>query len=238
MNAILLDIEGTTTPIDFVHKVLFPYSRDKVRAFVRERSLEIQPEIAQLRGEHAEDHASGDYREIFDESYHDSVSAYLKFLIDIDRKSPPLKSIQGKIWQRGYEAGELVSQIYEDVPPALKKWKGEGKTVSIYSSGSVLAQKLIFKYSDHGDLTEFIDSYFDTAAGHKREPESYRRIAGELRLSPKDILFFSDIVEELDAARISRLRTVLVDRQGSLSNSGGHQVIGSFDELTVPSDSK
>lgn len=240
MRAILLDIEGTTTPVSFVHSVLFPFAGNKVREFVRQRGLEIQPEIAQLRGEHAEDFNEGNYRQIFNESCGDSVSAYLQFLIDIDRKSPPLKSIQGKIWQAGYESGELVSQIYDDVPPALRKWKSEGKTVSIYSSGSALAQKLIFKYSEHGDLTEYIDTYFDTDVGHKRDPQSYQTVATELGQLPKDVLFLSDVGEELDAARISQMKTVLVNRQNDAAElpDAGHQLIRTFDELTGTSDSK
>lgn len=233
MNAILLDIEGTTTPIDFVHKTLFPFARGKMRDFVRSRGLEIQPEIAQLRGEHAEDFNKGDYREIFDESYDDSVSAYLQFLIDIDRKSTPLKSIQGKIWQKGYESGELVSQVFNDVPAAFKNWKGSNMKIAIYSSGSVLAQKLIFKYSNHGDLTQFIDAYFDTNTGHKREAESYRKISNELSEKPEDILFISDIVEELDAAFDAGLRTTLAIRKGNKEIAGktNHIKIENFGDL-------
>ncbi len=232
MKAILLDIEGTTTPIDFVHKILFPFARNRMRDFVRSHGLEIQPEIAQLRGEHAEDYNKGAYREIFDESHDDSVSAYLQFLIDIDRKSTPLKSIQGKIWQEGYESGELVSQVFEDVPEALKKWRNDGKRIAIYSSGSILAQKLIFKYSNHGDLTPFIDSYFDTNIGHKREAESYRKIAGELAELPDSIFFISDIIEELDAARGTGFRTALAVRKGNPEITiTSHDLIKNFDEL-------
>ncbi len=234
MRAVLLDIEGTTTPIDFVHKTLFPFARAQMRDFVRGNSLEIQAEIAQLRGEHADDFGNGDYREIFDESYHDSVGAYLQFLIDIDRKSTPLKSIQGKIWQKGYESGSLVSEIFDDVPAALKLWKSENKTVAIYSSGSVLAQKLIFKYSDHGDLTPLIDHYFDTNIGRKLETESFRKIALELRHEPENIVFVSDIVEELDAARAARMQTVLSIRNGNsvIKDRHTHASIQTFDELT------
>ena len=231
MKAILLDIEGTTTPIDFVHKTLFPFARGKMRDFVRSHGLEIQPEITLLRGEHAEDFNKGDYREIFDESHNDSVSAYLQFLIDADRKSTPLKSIQGKIWQEGYESGELVSEVFDDVPNAMKKWKNDGKKIAIYSSGSVLAQKLIFKHSNHGDLTQFIDSYFDTNIGHKRETESYRKIADELGQLPENILFISDIAEELDAAQAAGLSTALAIRKGNVEivSNTKYSIIESFD---------
>ena len=233
MKVILLDIEGTTTPIDFVHKTLFPFARDQMREFVHFNILEIQDEIASLRVEHAEDYANGSYLEIFDERDDDSVSAYLQFLIDVDRKSTPLKSIQGKIWQKGYESGELVSEIFDDVPKALKRWKEQGKTIAIYSSGSILAQKLIFKYSNHGDLTPFIDKYFDTNVGHKRETESYTKIAAELGKAAGDTVFVSDIAEELAAARVAGIHTVLSVRKGSADISGEtrHPSINTFADL-------
>lgn len=233
VKAILLDIEGTTTPIDFVNKTLFPFARDQMREFVRSNILEIRDEIAQLRAEDAEDRAKGLFREIFDENGDDSVSSYLQFLIDVDRKSTPLKSIQGKIWQKGYESGELVSQIFDDVPKALKRWKEQRKTIAIYSSGSVLAQKLIFRYSNHGDLTPFIDRYFDTNIGHKRETESYRKIAAELGHPARDMIFVSDIAEELDAAGAAGIQTVLSVRKGN-TNTGGetrHPAIDTFADL-------
>ena len=232
MKVILLDIEGTTTPIDFVHKTLFPFARNQMREFVRSNIFEIQDEVAQLRAEHAEDYTNGLYLEIFDEGEDDSVSAYLQFLIDVDRKSTPLKLIQGKIWQNGYESGELASEIFEDVPKALKHWKEQGKTIAIYSSGSVLAQKLIFKYSNQGDLTSFIDRYFDTKVGHKREGESYASIASALNLAPENILFISDVVEELAAGESAGFQTLLSVRPGNLpvSSNSGHRIIHTFDE--------
>ena len=235
IQAILLDIEGTTTPIEFVHEVLFPYARDQMRDFVRDHNSEIQQEIAQLRDEHIQDYSKDEYREIFDENHADSVSAYLQFLIGIDRKSTPLKTIQGKIWQDGYESGDLVSQVFDDVPPAFQRWKAENKTIAIYSSGSVLAQQLIFKYSDHGDLSPWIAQYFDTKVGHKREVDSYRNISGTLEQRPEEILFISDIVEELDAARDAGLSTALAVRKGNASVDGkiSHTAIENFDDLEV-----
>ena len=163
----------------------------------------------------------------------ETIAEYLKFLIEVDRKSTPLKSLQGKIWQAGYESGELESVMFADVPSAFERWKAENKTIAIYSSGSVLAQKLIFKYSNFGDLTNYISDYFDTKVGHKREAESYVKIAHALNLPPKRLAFVSDIIAELDAAKTSGFETFLAIREGNakVENQTKHRVIHSFDEI-------
>lgn len=231
-KAILLDIEGTTTPIDFVHKTLFPYARARMAGFVSDNFNDLKIEVAQLAEEHA---TEGDHNAEFRPDSANSVSEYLNFLIDNDRKSTPLKSIQGMIWQTGYESGDLVSNVYPDVPAAFKRWKDAGKTVAIYSSGSVLAQQLIFKHSDQGDLTRFIDNYFDTNVGHKREAESYRRIAEQLELQPDTILFVSDIPEELYAADEVGMRVLLSVRPGNapVAQIDSLKPITSFDEIDI-----
>jgi enolase-phosphatase E1 len=162
-----------------------------------------------------------------------SIGEYLKFLIDNDRKSTPLKSIQGMIWQRGYETKELQACVFDDVPAAFKRWKEEGKTIAIYSSGSMLAQKLLFRHTDHGDLTEFIDSYFDTNVGHKRETDSYKKIAEELELPAQEIMFVSDVVAELDAAQKAGMKTVLVIREGNaeIVDPQSHSLVHDFNGL-------
>jgi len=230
-KAILLDIEGTTTPIDFVHKKLFPFAATRIAEFFRENFNGLTNEIGQLVEEHANFNDTVD----LDANEPDSVSAYLIHLIKIDRKSTPLKSIQGKIWQAGYESGELKSEIFDDVPPAFKKWQAAGKTIAIYSSGSVLAQKLLFKYTDRGDLTPFISAYFDTTSGGKKESESYSKIAAELRLQPHEILFVSDVLAELDAAKDAGLQTALSIRKGNAKVESGHdhKSIESFDQLAA-----
>lgn len=172
IKAILLDIEGTTTPIDFVHKTLFPFAKAKIGEYVTQNFDAVQDEIVQLKTEYKKDFAEQIYGRDFREDAPESVANYLNFLIEVDRKSTPLKSLQGKIWQKGYESGELASVMFEDVPRAFERWKSEGKTIAIYSSGSILAQKLIFKYSNFGDLSSFISDYFDTNTGYKREAES------------------------------------------------------------------
>jgi enolase-phosphatase E1 len=230
IKAILLDIEGTTTPIDFVHKTLFPFAKERVGDFVRENFGEIKEEISALEAERAADSL---YLEDFDKNSPESVAKYLCHLVDLDCKSTPLKSIQGKIWQQGYEAGELKSEVFDDVPRAFERWKSQGKTIAIYSSGSILAQQLLFRYTNYGDLTESIDRYFDTTTGPKREAESYRKIAETLDIEQYEILFISDVPAELDAARASGLQTVLAIRMGNaeIAEDITYQAIESFDEL-------
>jgi enolase-phosphatase E1 len=231
MKAILLDIEGTTTPIDFVHKTLFPYAKENIGAYIRENFADIRLETAALKTEHSNDEQ---YQESFDEASPESVTKYLKFLIDVDRKSTPLKSLQGKIWQQGYENGELKGEVFADVSVAFERWQKDAKKIAIYSSGSVLAQKLIFGNSTAGDLTKFITEYFDTTTGAKRDSESYKKIAEELKIPPGDILFISDIPAELDAARAAGFSTALSLREGNaeLTEEPTHRIIQTFDEIT------
>ena len=144
-----------------------------------------------------------------------------------------MKALQGRIWQAGYESGALRSEMFADVAPAFARWKAEGKTIAIFSSGSVLAQKLIFQYSSAGDLGCFIDAYFDTTTGPKRAAESYRTIAGSLNVDPAEILFVSDVPAELDAARAAGMETRLAIRPGNGQIAGAiaHQIVRSFEEL-------
>ncbi len=229
INAVLLDIEGTTTPIDFVHQTLFPFAKAKIGDYVRNNFKQITDEISQLEIEHRNEE---NYLEIFDRTSPESVTNYLKFLIEVDRKAVPLKYLQGKIWQQGYEANELKSIMFDDVPRAFERWKTAEKTISIYSSGSVLAQKLIFKYSNCGDLTKYISNYFDTNIGGKREVESYLKIADSMQISAENILFVSDILQELDAAKSANFQTLLSIRAGNAEIIDRHRykTIHSFDE--------
>ena len=128
--------------------------------------------------------------------------------------------------------GSLKSQVFEDVAPALERWRAAGLKVSIFSSGSVLAQQLLFAHTNAGDLTKFIDGYFDTNTGKKGEAESYRRIAAEMGLEPSEIVFISDVVDELDAAEEAGMKTLLSVRQGNpIQAPTHHQAIDNFDEL-------
>lgn len=208
IRAILLDIEGTTTPIAFVHEVLFAYARAHVKEFLANNAGEARADVERLREERATDVSNS-------EQPPSLIDEYVEWLIARDRKSTGLKSLQGKIWRQGYGDGSLKSQVYADVAPAFARWRASGLSLSIFSSGSVLAQQLLFAHTDSGDLTKFIDQYFDTNVGKKGEAESYRKIAGALGLGTNEILFISDVVAELDAAREAGMETLLSIRPGN-----------------------
>ena len=237
-RVILLDIEGTTTPIDFVYDVLFPYARHRLRAFLSERRAdeEVRADIEQLIAENARDIEQGvappPIQTDSDEARLDSVAAYAEWLMDQDRKATPLKSLQGRIWEAGYLAGQLRAQLFKDVAPAFARWRDEQRDICIYSSGSVLAQKLLFSHTEAGDLTRFIRDYFDTHVGAKRDAASYRRIAASLDCPAAEMLFVSDVVAELDAAREAGYDTRLCVRPGNPPQPpSSHEVIRNFDSF-------
>ncbi len=243
LDVIVLDIEGTTTPIDFVYNVLFPYARAHVAEYLR---LEGQSEacraaIALLAEERAKDVAKDVVQgfspaEIVAKGFSPAeIVAYIHWLMDRDRKSPGLKALQGLIWQEGYRSGELRGQVYGEVPAALEGWRSSGRRVCIYSSGSVLAQQLLFQTTAAGDLTRFLSGYFDTAVGPKTSSDSYRRIVETLGVAPDRALFVSDVVDELDAARTAGMRTALCVRAPASppADAGAHPVVRSFDEIQV-----
>ena len=233
-RAVLLDIEGTTTPLDFVYRVLFPYAHARARRAISTRTLSDPAVTAgpasASRAEHARDVAAGRNPPPWDDSPA-AVAAYARWLMDQDRKATPLKSLQGRIWDEGYAKGELQGQVYEDVPRALARWTDAGKRVAIFSSGSVLAQKLIFGHTSAGDLTAHLSGFFDTTTGPKREAGSYRRIAAALGQPPGDVLFVSDSFAELDAAREAGLDTAIAIRSDTLPTSRAHRPVTTFDRL-------
>jgi enolase-phosphatase E1 len=233
--AIVLDVEGTTSSIESVTQQLFPYARERLAAWAHRADPQVASVLAEVREVAGRPDADPD-----------EVAAILRDWLDADRKVPPLKTLQGLIWAEGFAAGELIGHIYPDVPPALRRWQDAGFELYVYSSGSVLAQRLWFTYSTAGDLSATFRGHFDTrSAGPKREPESYRRISAELGVPPGRTTFLSDVVAELDAARAAGWGTVLVRRadepstdtgSGSGSGSGdagaaGHLTIGSFADL-------
>lgn len=219
MRVILLDIEGTTTPISFVYDILFPFARERMRTFLNDRiaDKDFAPTLNALRKESDDERAAGHDapKVLLDAEQAHSAAEFALWLMDHDRKSTPLKEIQGQIWREGYENGVLKGVVYPDVHDALKRWKDAGLRVAIYSSGSVEAQKLIFGYSDRGDLRPLIDAYFDTTTGRKKEEESYRRIADALEVKPADILFLSDNIDELHAANAAGVQVKLAVRPGN-----------------------
>ncbi len=162
----------------------------------------------------------------------ESAVAYVHWLMDQDRKSTALKTLQGKIWEKGYRSGELRSELYPDVLPAFERWRGQQRAMAIFSSGSVEAQKLLFAHTRQGDLTRFLQAYFDTTTGPKREAESYARIARQLGVPPAEILFLSDVVGELDAARQAGLETALCLRGEQPENpEPAHPQVRTFDHV-------
>jgi len=232
-RAVLLDIEGTTTPIAFVHEVLFTYAREHVREFLENHvsSEYVLEDIALLSEEHVADVMNGETPPQLSDVV--SVAAYVEWLIDRDRKSTGLKSLQGKIWRQGYMDGSLRAQVYADVEPALQQWKEKGLTIGIFSSGSLLAQKLLFAHTEAGDLTRFIDHYFDTTVGKKGAAESYRRIAELIKVKTEEVLFVSDVVAELDAAKKAGMKTLLSIRPGNQvqDRADEYKAIESFEEI-------
>ena len=224
---ILTDIEGTTGSISFVRDVLFPYARAALPGFVRARGDEAK--VRALLDQVATEHGA-----MCDDSM---IVETLQGWIDQDRKHTVLKALQGMIWEDGYRDGDFTAHIYPDVAPALQAWHAAGHALAVYSSGSVPAQKLFFGHSDAGDLLPLFDHFFDTEVGHKRDADSYRLIADRLGRSPGDIVFLSDVIAELDAARKAGMRTVLLDRRedypeprrGEAAN--GHARVESFAEI-------
>jgi enolase-phosphatase E1 len=229
VRGILLDIEGTTTPLTFVTETLFPFARAHAREFLERRGAEpaVRDDVAMLAREHRADACgpppwSGDL---------DSIVAYVEFLMDRDRKSTGLKALQGRIWEEGFRAGDLRGAVYPDVPRALARWREQGRRTAIFSSGSVLAQRLLFAHTDAGDLTPFLDGYFDTTTGPKRDPASYRTIAAALGMKETAVLFVSDVAEELDAARAAGMETALCLREEGTATPSADPVVTTFDGL-------
>jgi enolase-phosphatase E1 len=198
IRAIVTDIEGTTSSISFVRDVLFPHARKQLPAFIETHS--DTPEVQHWLHEAAREAG-------LVEAERQEIIELLLQWSDEDRKSTALKALQGMIWKEGYTAGDYRAHVYPEVAARLRDWRADGLRLYVYSSGSVPAQQLFFRYSEAGDLTPLFAGYFDTETGPKREAESYRRIAGEVGEQPAHILFLSDIAEELDAARAAGMQT-------------------------------
>ena len=225
-QAVLTDIEGTTTPISFVHQTLFPYARKRLGSILHMDNDEINAALKLLREEFAQDKQANRPQD-----FGDGIG-YLEYLMEHDVKSTALKKIQGILWHDGYVCGELKSDIYDDVVVALKEWKQKGIVVKVFSSGSVLAQKLLFGHSNHGDLLEYFAGFHDTTTGPKKEKESYIAISKQFGLPTQNILFLSDVVAELDAAREAGMQTGLFIRPGNKPVvANGHPSYDDFRKL-------
>ncbi|OMQ19911.1 acireductone synthase [Serratia oryzae] len=206
IRAIVTDIEGTTSDIRFVHQVLFPYARERLAEFIRHRAAEaeVAAALAALCEELAQPQAD-----------HEQLIAALYRFMDEDRKSTALKTLQGIIWRSGYHNGDFRGHLYPEVAGRLAAWQQQGVRLYVYSSGSVEAQRLLFGYSEVGDLRPLFSGYFDTRVGAKREIASYQNIARHIALAPAEILFLSDIHQELDAARAAGWHTCQLIRDAA-----------------------
>lgn len=223
IRAIVTDIEGTTTSIDFVHQVLFPYAQQHMRGFIRAHAR--VPEVAaQL---HAVAEAEG--RQLLVEDIADVLQQWMAE----DRKATPLKALQGMVWAQGYASGELKGHVYADTPVALQRWHAQGLKLYVYSSGSVAAQQLIFGHTEYGDLTPLFSDYFDTRIGAKREVASYQAILAQLDLPGAEVLFLSDIGEELDAAQAAGLATMQLIRDSKAVPFAAHKQVAEFGQIVV-----
>lgn len=224
IHNILTDIEGTTTSISFVHEVLFPYAREQMGAFLRQHAGE--PAVAEQLQSVA--------NEVGEELNLEQGIALLLKWIDEDRKATPLKALQGMIWEAGYRAGDFTGHVYEDAARNLRHWHENGLGLYVYSSGSVQAQKLLFGFSDFGDMTPLFSDYFDTRIGHKRESSSYEGICAQIGGRAGEILFLSDIREELDAARAAGMQTRWLVRDAeSIDPNAAHLQVNSFDAINL-----
>ncbi|WP_328846645.1 acireductone synthase [Streptomyces sp. NBC_00258] len=228
VDAVVLDIEGTTSATGFVVDVLYPYSRSRFATVLSERSAD--PDVVR---------AVSQVRELLGEPDADAVRVEkaLHEWLDEDVKATPLKTLQGLIWSEGFARGDLVSHFYDDVVPVLRRWHGDGVRLYVYSSGSVAAQRAWFTSSPDGDLLPLVSGLYDTEnAGPKQEPDSYRRIAGSTGAEAGRLLFLSDRPGELDAARAAGWHAVGIRRPGEPyyeQGVGDHAQAGTFDEITI-----
>lgn len=223
VRAILTDIEGTTSSVSFVHEVLFPYASRTLPDYIRahQRDQAVRQLLADTRNEAGET----------DAGLERTIEILLQWIRE-DRKATPLKALQGLVWEQGFQQGDFTGHIYADAVRNLQKWRRQGRRLYIYSSGSIHAQQLFFGHSDAGDLLHLFEGHFDTTIGPKRETGSYRAIANAIGLPADQILFLSDMVEELDAARGAGMQTIQLARDDS-AVTGAHTVAHDFDGIVL-----
>lgn len=221
---ILTDIEGTTTSVSFVYEILFPYFRNNIQQL---KNLLQLPEVSEAFEQTIELAKELDGIQLIetDEIIHKLLEWSLA-----DKKFTPLKTLQGILWENGYKSGEIRGHVYSDVKENLEKWKDNGMELGVFSSGSVAAQKLIFGFSELGDLSPLFSYYFDTKTGGKRDIETYTKISRKINISPATILFLSDIIEELEAAKKAGYQTLQLVRKGTMPN--WDKTVNNFDEVT------
>lgn len=224
IRAVVTDIEGTTSSLSFVKDVLFPYARTRLADFIRAHRHEpaVRSELDAVR------------KLVGGTLTDEDVTVQLLQWSDEDRKIAPLKALQGMIWEAGFRRRDFTGHVYPDAVEALKAWKASGLGLYIYSSGSVHAQKLLFAHTAWGDLTPLFDGFFDTTTGGKREPDSYRKIAGQIGWITTEIAFLSDVKEELDAAKAAGYVTwQLVRAADGTLPAAGHPHARDFGEIAL-----
>ena len=223
IQAIVMDIEGTTSSLSFVKDVLFPYARAHIGEFVRQHAQEqmvdaLIDEVRQETGKHLS---------------LDGVIQTLEQWIDGDKKITPLKALQGLLWENGYRQGDFKGHIYDDAKLTLEQWHRQGIKLYVYSSGSVHAQKLLFGYTEYGDLNYLFNDYFDTNVGAKNERDSYQKIAEAIKLPASEILFLSDVKSELDAAKAAGMQTTWLIRNDKIDPHAPHQQVKDFSAIIL-----
>ena len=239
IKAIVLDIEGTTCPINFVSQTLFPFARRQLTQTIcaPNRKASVSAAIQEAISEWKKDTDPTSQALLIQATSQNSpteeeVVRYFEHLIECDRKSTALKELQGIIWEQGYASGELQSPLYPDVIPALDTWKQKGLTLAVYSSGSIKAQQLLYSHTTNGDITDRFSQWFDTRTGSKLKEDSYYTISQIIGIKATSILFISDHPGECDAALASGMETRFCLREGNPHRNGGHhQVIHNLKEV-------
>ena len=214
VDTVICDIEGTTSSISFVHKVLFPLSLENLHGYLIKNADndELRKVLTAMWQQLFPERAVGaDLLPVLEQKLREYILG--------DVKDTTLKWVQGKIWKIAFESNAVRGHVYPDVPEFFKRWDAEGKKLYIYSSGSIEVQQLMFRYSEYGDLTPQLSGYFDTTTGPKRESGSYRAIVNAIDIDPSSALFLSDIVAELQAAEFAGMQTCLLLREGAVADS-------------------
>ena len=223
IRAVVTDIEGTTSSLSFVKDVLFPYARQHIADFVQCHYTDSAvraclDDINRIVGSALD--LDGAIQQLID-------------WIDTDQKITPLKTLQGMLWQEGYQKGDFLGHVYEDAYRNLLHWQQRGLRLYVFSSGSVLAQKLLFTHTAYGDMTPLFSAYWDTHIGGKRETKSYSYILHDIALSADEVVFLSDIKEELDAAKTVGMRTYWLVRDKAFIKDSAHVQASDFDQILL-----
>ncbi|XZE18419.1 acireductone synthase [Pirellulaceae bacterium SH449] len=241
VDIVLLDIEGTVSDVRFVYDVMFPFAKQNMKSFLacNVDSAEVRAAILQVATDAGSEPNHLNQRTGPSNTHSgidiDRLDEHLQNLMAADSKSTGLKALQGLVWKSGFESGELRAELFPDVVPALNSWVSRGIRVHIYSSGSVLAQQLFFRFTTEGDLSNLLSGHFDTTVGKKQEPGSYQRISQQIGASPERILFVSDIAEELIAASSIGMKVVASVRPSNkpLPSDYAGERVDSFAEIRL-----